>query len=172
MVAVPAFLVNELEPTPRTSEPAHPKARVTPSQRIKAKQQDSEVQEGPTEAKTSGLVPKRLSSQGKGPVDKVLSEERPDGSEPKSMPSNGRNDHVARQPQASHFAEQPSALIPLRPEAQTRNGEIPPDSNVSVVIGRVVVQAVLPPAPPLRAPTPPPAPMLSLEQYLKQRGGF
>jgi hypothetical protein len=43
--------------------------------------------------------------------------------------------------------------------------------NVSVVIGRVNVQAVLPQPTPVRLAHLAPPPMLSLEQYLKQRGG-
>jgi hypothetical protein len=57
-----------------------------------------------------------------------------------------------------------------RPEAndtQEKDGGF----SVSVVIGRVNVQAVLPQPAPVRLAHPAPAPLLSLEQYLKQRGG-
>jgi hypothetical protein len=43
--------------------------------------------------------------------------------------------------------------------------------NISVVIGRVSVQAVMQQAAAVRPPLSPPAPLLSLDQYLKQRGG-
>jgi hypothetical protein len=43
--------------------------------------------------------------------------------------------------------------------------------SVSVVIGRVNVQVALPQPAPVRLSRPTPPPMLSLEQYMKQRGG-
>ena len=67
----------------------------------------------------------------------------------------------------------PSAVIPPR---QTRLLQDPlgapePAPSVSVVIGRVTVQAVMPATPVARGASGPPSPKLSLDQYLERRGG-
>ena len=65
----------------------------------------------------------------------------------------------------------PVPRTPTFPRAEARDTEATERGfSVSVVIGRVNVQAVLPPAT-VRVAHCAPAPMLSLDQYLKQRGG-
>jgi hypothetical protein len=66
----------------------------------------------------------------------------------------------------------PAPQTPTFPRAEARDSQDTDRGfNVSVVIGRVNVQAVLPQPGPVRLAHSAPAPLLSLEQYLKQRGG-
>ncbi len=78
-------------------------------------------------------------------------------------------------PDRAEFAlhsERLSPKIPKFPPTETKAMEQPTrEFNVSVVIGRVNVQAVFPQAAPARPAHTAPAPLLSLEQYMKQRGG-
>ena len=69
------------------------------------------------------------------------------------------------------FAGQPSLRPPAAPADRVRDqpGEAAP--VIRVTIGRIDVRAVLPPAPPAPRPAAPTGPVLSLEEYLKQRDG-
>jgi hypothetical protein len=73
---------------------------------------------------------------------------------------------------AAHSLRPAPKKMPTFPRAEARDAEETDGGfNVSVVIGRVNVQAVLPQPAPVRLAHSSPAPLLSLEQYLKQRGG-
>lgn len=66
----------------------------------------------------------------------------------------------------------PNPKVPSFARAEARNAEEKDGGfSVSVVIGRVNVQAALPQAAPARLAHSSPAALLSLEQYLRQRGG-
>jgi len=63
------------------------------------------------------------------------------------------------------------ALSPARDFDSNQSDSREPGPQINVVIGRVSVQAIMPQAASQRVAPPPPAPLLSLEQYMKQRGG-
>jgi hypothetical protein len=110
--------------------------------------------------------------------------------EPQSIPAHHKDTEVEKSeshglmreeprrvtvPERAEFAlhsERPSPKIPTFPATETKASEdAAREFNVSVVIGRVNVQAVFPQSPPARPARTAPAPLLSLEQYMKQRGG-
>jgi hypothetical protein len=87
-------------------------------------------------------------------------------SEPSALEFDARPPRASQPPAPLPLTQQPAAVtVPSVSHA------VEPGPNVSVVIGRVSVQAVMPQPFAVRPPSPPPAPLLSLEQYLKQRGG-
>lgn len=74
--------------------------------------------------------------------------------------------------ESSISSSRPISKAPDFPIIDSRDSESKDSGlSVSVVIGRVNVQVALPQPAPVRLSRPTPPPMLSLEQYMKQRGG-
>jgi hypothetical protein len=174
--AEPAALsVSKAESTPSAVESvARTKPRIVPA-------------DGPGRepARSDAAEPPKLAETGIAPQRPKLSptEPRPESTRRK-QPPDGDSEfpvfvrHEQRSVAADARAEVPTYSQPPTPkplafprtepnDAQEKDGGF----SVSVVIGRVNVQAVLSQPAPARLAHPAPAPLLSLEQYLKQRGG-
>jgi hypothetical protein len=99
----------------------------------------------------------------------------PDARDPDQRLSTRPEVHDVTPPERAEVVTQslrPVPRVPTFRRAEARDGEDTERGfSVSVVIGRVNVQAVLPQPAPVRLTHSAPAPMLSLDQYLKQRGG-
>ena len=80
-------------------------------------------------------------------------------------PAPRRNDAASLTPSTPRRAESPS-----RPSQHGGAADAVAGHVVRVTIGRIEVRAVTPPAPPAEAPAPP-APQLSLDEYLRQHNG-
>jgi hypothetical protein len=97
------------------------------------------------------------------------SEPRPAKSEPR-FEADSRTARLSVSP-APHGVPQRPPATPTPPAERNVDQANEVGPNISVVIGRVSVQAVMQQAAAVRPPLSPPAPLLSLDQYLKQRGG-
>jgi hypothetical protein len=95
-----------------------------------------------------------------------------DKSEPRAQVlEEPRRATVRERSEFAALSERPSSKAPtFTPTEMKTTEDAAREFNVSVVIGRVNVQAVLPQSP-ARPAHSAPAPLLSLEQYMKQRGG-
>lgn len=148
---------------------------ITPALSLKPEGKEPEVRENKQEAradfrrfssqrqKTSGVGPRS-----QGPV--LQEQQSAEDTVRDSGSDRARRDTVFWRRETVASTERPALRVPALPVAELKKGE-ETTPNISVVIGRVSVQAVMPQPAPARLVLPPPAPLLSLEQYMKQRGG-
>jgi hypothetical protein len=169
----PRTPVREIE-APPTIPPFRPTARIRSAALLKPESPESDATIAePKKAAFRMLMRDPESSEVGSPSEqrKLAKHDVDRMVEHKAALGESRNESLTRphQPVAS---DSQATAIP----GWSRSQHIPPeatsDPSVNVVIGRVVVQAIHPPPPPLRVAPAPPTPMLTLEQYLKQRGGY
>lgn len=153
---------------PAENPPPRPRPRIAPANFI-----SDEI---------SRVVPLAKEARAKAPVDGSLSdvstrESRPHAdaiaprtSEPSALEFDDRPPKASQQPAFLPLKQPPATATPAV-TAPSVSHAVEAGPNITVVIGRVSVQAVMPQSSAVRPPSPPPAPLLSLEKYLKQRGG-
>jgi hypothetical protein len=170
-----ALCADETEPVPSAPD-SRAKPRIVPAVVTSTGQVRSDANE-PPKGRDAGIVVARLrkNSPAMEPRSKATYRKEPDvtDSEPRaSMRPGVRNVEAPERAEVAALSLRPAPRTPTFPRAEARNVE---DTDgvfsVSVVIARVNVQAVLPQPTPVRLAHPSPAPLLSLEQYLRQRGG-
>jgi hypothetical protein len=170
-----AFSVSKTDPAaPAPESVAHMKPRIVPAAVPGTEPVRSDATEPPKPSET-GIAPQRPKRSPTEPrSESTLRKGQQDGDSetPVSVRNDARSVPAPARTKVLTHSQQPTAKTPpfQRTDA-TDAQEKDAGFSVSVVIGRVNVQAVLPPPAPVRLVRPAPAPLLSLEQYLNRRGG-
>jgi hypothetical protein len=151
------------------------KPRITPAPVSRTEQTRPAAIEPATWKDTGGGEPRRKAAPATEPRSEAIRPKELDVDEPEARVSVRHEARSVAAPERAEVAAQsqlPSPKTPTFPLAETKDAEERDGGfSVSVVIGRVNVQAVLPQPVPVRLTHSAPAPLLSLEQYMKQRGG-
>jgi hypothetical protein len=170
--------VDETERVPSAPEfDARAKPRITPAVESRTEQVRSGAIETPKGTDTGiAAAQLRRDSRATEPRSEATSrkEQDADVSDPEphaSARSEARSVTAMDRADVAAHSLRPAPRTPTFQRVEARGEERDGGFSVSVVIGRVNIQAALPQSSPVRLAHSSPAPLLSLEQYLKQRGG-
>jgi hypothetical protein len=156
---------------------ARAKPRITPAVAQRTEQVRLGTIETPKGTDTGiAAAPLRRNSRATEPRSETRSRKETDAdvSDPEpitSTRSEARSVTAMDRAEVAAHSLRPAPRAPIFQRVEARDEERDGGFSVSVVIGRVNIQAALPQSAPVRLVHSSPAPLLSLEQYLKQRGG-
>jgi len=154
--------------------PAPAKPRITPAAAPRTEKVRSDAIE-PSKGTDTGIASqlRRASPDAESRSDATSrKEDRRDPEQSVSARPEVRSVAAPERAEVAAHSLRPAPKTPTFPRADARDAEEKERGfSVSVVIGRVNVQAVLPQPAAFRLAHSSPAPLLTLEQYLKQRGG-